>query len=64
MEKVTQNGNREMAGEPPTKNGTAEDGGDLGGSNIGGPDYVVHDDVVRWMTEGTSPNMIPRSDCG
>ena len=22
------------------------------------------DDLVRWMTEGTSPHMGPRSDCG
>ena len=25
---------------------------------------VVSEEVVRWMTEGTSPHMAPRSDCG
>ena len=25
---------------------------------------VVNEEIVRWMTEGTNPNHIPRSDCG
>lgn len=25
---------------------------------------VVSEELVRWMTEGTSPHHIPRSDCG
>jgi len=25
---------------------------------------VVSEELVRWMTEGTHPNQIPRSDCG
>ena len=25
---------------------------------------VVNEEIVRWMTEGTHPNHIPRSDCG
>ena len=25
---------------------------------------VVNEEMVRWMTEGTNPNHIPRSDCG
>ena len=25
---------------------------------------VVSEELLRWMTEGTNPNHIPRSDCG
>ena len=25
---------------------------------------VINEELVRWMTEGTSPNLNPRSDCG
>jgi hypothetical protein len=25
---------------------------------------LTQDELVRWMTEGTNPNMPPRSDCG
>ena len=25
---------------------------------------VISDELVRWMTEGTSPNNTPHSDCG
>jgi len=25
---------------------------------------VISDELVRWMTEGTSPHMVPRSDNG
>ena len=25
---------------------------------------TVNEELVRWMTEGTSPYMSPRSDCG
>tara|TARA_R100000008_G_scaffold15627_1_gene7613 strand:+ start:59 stop:226 length:168 start_codon:yes stop_codon:yes gene_type:complete len=25
---------------------------------------VISEELVRWMTEGTNPNHIPRSDCG
>ena len=25
---------------------------------------IVNDELIRWMTEGTNPNHIPRSDCG
>lgn len=28
------------------------------------PEDLVSDELIRWMTEGTSPNHIPRSDCG
>ncbi len=28
------------------------------------PDNIVCEEMVRWMTEGTNPNHIPRSDCG
>ena len=27
-------------------------------------DIVISDELVRWMTEGTSPYLSPRSDCG
>jgi len=27
-------------------------------------DVVISEELVRWMTEGTDPNHIPRSDCG
>ena len=27
-------------------------------------DVVVSEELVRWMTEGSNPNNIPRSDCG
>jgi hypothetical protein len=30
----------------------------------GGRYIVISEDIVRWMTEGTSPNFVPRSDCG
>jgi hypothetical protein len=25
---------------------------------------IISEELIRWMTEGTSPNMSPRSDCG
>ena len=25
---------------------------------------VVSEEMIRWMTEGTNANMVPRSDCG
>jgi len=25
---------------------------------------VVSEELVKWMTEGTNPNVVPRSDCG
>jgi len=25
---------------------------------------ITQEELVRWMTEGTDPNMSPRSDCG
>ena len=25
---------------------------------------IISEELVRWMTEGTSPNSTPRSDCG
>jgi hypothetical protein len=25
---------------------------------------IVSEELIRWMTEGTSPNLTPRSDCG
>ena len=25
---------------------------------------VVNEELLRWMTEGTNPNHVPRSDCG
>ena len=25
---------------------------------------IVSEELLRWMTEGTSPNLSPRSDCG
>ena len=25
---------------------------------------VLSEEMIRWMTEGTSRNMVPRSDCG
>jgi hypothetical protein len=28
------------------------------------PQDLVSDELIRWMTEGTSPNLNPRSDCG
>ena len=24
---------------------------------------IISEELIRWMTEGTSPNMSPRSDC-
>lgn len=28
------------------------------------PEELVGEELIRWMTEGTNPNHIPRSDCG
>ena len=28
------------------------------------PEDLVSEELIRWMTEGTSPNNVPRSDCG
>ena len=28
------------------------------------PEDLVGEELIRWMTEGTNPNNIPRSDCG
>ncbi len=28
------------------------------------PEDILSEEMVRWMTEGTNPNHIPRSDCG
>jgi len=32
------------------------------------PEYlesgIISEELIRWMTEGTSPNSTPRSDCG
>tara|TARA_R110002020_G_C16244437_1_gene769331 strand:+ start:1444 stop:1590 length:147 start_codon:yes stop_codon:yes gene_type:complete len=28
------------------------------------PEELVNEELIRWMTEGTNPNMIPRSDNG
>jgi len=25
---------------------------------------VLSEEMIRWMTEGTNANMVPRSDCG
>jgi len=25
---------------------------------------MVSEELLRWMTEGTNPNHVPRSDCG
>ena len=25
---------------------------------------IISEELIRWMTEGTSPNLAPRSDCG
>jgi ribosomal protein S25 len=25
---------------------------------------IVSEELIRWMTEGTSPHLSPRSDCG
>ena len=27
-------------------------------------DMVISEELIRWMTEGTSPYLSPRSDCG
>ena len=27
-------------------------------------DMIISDELIRWMTEGTSPNLSARSDCG
>jgi len=27
-------------------------------------DTIISEELVRWMTEGTDPNYVPRSDCG
>ncbi len=27
-------------------------------------EVIISDELVRWMTEGTNPNLIPRSDGG
>jgi len=26
--------------------------------------WQIQEEVIRWMTEGTDPDMSPRSDCG
>lgn len=28
------------------------------------PEDLVSEELIRWMTEGTSPYHTPRSDCG
>ena len=28
------------------------------------PEDLVSEELIRWMTEGTPPNHVPRSDCG
>ena len=28
------------------------------------PEELINEELIRWMTEGTNPNMIPRSDNG
>ena len=28
------------------------------------PEDLLGEELIRWMTEGTNPNHIPRSDCG
>ena len=28
------------------------------------PEDLIGEELIRWMTEGTSPNMVPRSDNG
>ena len=28
------------------------------------PQNLVNEEMLRWMTEGTDPNLSPRSDCG
>ena len=28
------------------------------------PEELLSEEMIRWMTEGTNPNMIPRSDNG
>lgn len=28
------------------------------------PEELLNEELIRWMTEGTNPNMIPRSDNG
>ena len=28
------------------------------------PEDLVGEELIRWMTEGTNTNHIPRSDCG
>ena len=28
------------------------------------PEDLVSAELIRWMTEGTNPNNVPRSDCG
>ena len=28
------------------------------------PQNLINEEMLRWMTEGTSPHLSPRSDCG
>jgi hypothetical protein len=28
------------------------------------PEDLIGEELIRWMTEGTPPNHVPRSDCG
>ena len=28
------------------------------------PEELLSEEMIRWMTEGTNPNMVPRSDNG
>ena len=28
------------------------------------PEDLISEELIRWMTEGTSPHHVPRSDCG
>ena len=28
------------------------------------PEELINEELIRWMTEGTNPNMVPRSDNG
>ena len=37
-----------------------EDSNELDDTNA----RVTNEELIRWMTEGTHPNNVPRSDCG
>ena len=50
--------NEEKRGEKPKVKREKKEG------DIKDDTSYINEELIRWMTEGTSPNSTPRSDCG